>query len=992
MRRVLCGLWAALTLACPPLHSSSLDGLTVVGVDFDPSTQPVTSDQLPALVAVKPGEPLDVRLVRQTIHNLYATGRYKDVEVEATRAGDGVRVTFVTQPSWFIGLVGVTGVPGPPTPGHLINVTELEAGEPHSEEKTAYAEQQIRGLLKENGFYLAGVEIVENKHPEYQQIDVVFEVDAGERAGLGEVIVAPDPRLTLSADELRRIAKWREDKPLTQRRVRRGLERIEKYLQQRHHWQAQARKVDLVYDPDVNRVDVVLHIVPGPRVMVRLDGADFSPAQLQKYLPIFEEGDVDEDLLSEGASNLRDYLQTQGYFSASVEHFLVRDSEEEVHVVYRVERGPRQRLSSIRIAGNRYFDLETIRERLLIQEKTFQQRRGRFSQSLLERDVGAIEELYRTNGFRDVKVTSRVNSNFGGKTGNLAVFLTIEEGPLTLVSDLTILGTEQIPVEEFLPELSSARGQPFSEINVATDRDLILGYYYDEGFQDARFGWRYDAAGSPNRVSVEYKIEEGEPLRVRGPIVSGLHHTRETLVDRQIRIFPDEPLSQTAMLETQRRLYDLGVFSKVDVDLQNPDGEEPSKNVLVQVEEARRWSVGVGGGAEFARIGGNTGDLTSPVGNASFSPRVTLEFTRLNLRGKGHTASLRTRFSDLQQRALFTYENPRWTGSDRWRMTVSSLFDTSRNVRTFTGQRLEGAFQLHHKLSKPSTALYRFTYRRTSIDENSLQISPGLIPRASQPVRVGLLGGTYIQDRRDEPTDATKGLYNTVDLGLASGAWASEPDFFRILGQNSSYHRLPGRLIVARTLQLGFMFPWGEVLQVSPDSTAFPDQASNPDLRIPLSERFFFGGANSHRGFPINQAGPRDPVTGFPIGGGAVLLNSVELRFPLVGENIGGVLFHDAGNAYSRPGRISFRGKQKPITVDDQIAGYEFDYMVHAVGFGLRYRTPIGPIRLDLGYSVNPPRFIGFEGTRQELLAGQGMTTQQRISHFQFHFSLGQTF
>ena len=96
------------------------------------------------------------------------------------------------------------------------------------------------------------------------------------------------------------------------------------------------------------------------------------------------------------------------------------------------------------------------------------------------------------------------------------------------------------------------------------------------------------------------------------------------------------------MLETQRRLYDLGVFSKVDVDLQNPDGDEPSKNVLVQVEEAKRWSVGVGGGAEFARIGGRTGDVTSPVGNASFSPRVTLEFTRLNLRGKAHTASLRT--------------------------------------------------------------------------------------------------------------------------------------------------------------------------------------------------------------------------------------------------------------------------------------------------------------------------------------------------------------
>ena len=965
MRRVLFGLWAALTLAWTPLNSSSLDGLTVVGVDFDPRAQPVAGSRLSALVAVKPGEPLDVRRVRQTIHDLYATGRYKDIEVEATRAGDGVRVTFVTQPSWFIGLVDVTGVPRPPTPGHLINVTELEAGELYSEEKTAYAKQQIRRLLKENGFYLASVEVDETKHPEHQQIDVVFEVNAGERAGMGEVIVAPDPGLTVSADELRRIAKWREGKPLTQRRVRRGLERIEKYLQRCHHWQAQARKVDLVYDPDVNRVDVVLHVVPGPRVMVRLDGADFSPAQLQKYLPIFEEGDVDEDLLAEGASNLRDYLQTQGYFSASVEYFLERDRKEEVRIVYRVERGPRQRLSSVRIAGNHYFDLETIRERLLIQERTMQQRRGRFSQSLLERDVEAIEELYRTNGFRDVKVTSRVDSNFGGKTGNLAVLLTIDEGSPTLVSEVTILGTEQIAAQEFLPELSSAPGQPFSEINVATDRDLILGRYYDEGFHDARFGWRYEPAGNPNRVAVEYKIEEGEPLRVRRPIVSGLRHTRETLVDRQIRIFPDEPLSQTAMLETQRRLYDLGIFSKVDVDLQNPDGEEPSKNVLVQVEEAKRWSVGVGGGAEFARIGGRTGDV---VGNASFSPRVTLEFTRLNLRGKAHTVSLRTRFSDLQQRALFTYENPRWTGSDRWRMTVSSLFDTSRNVRTFTGRRLEGVFQLQHKLSKPSTALYRFTYRRTRIDE--VRIDPNEIDLASQPVRVGLLGGTYIQDRRDNPTDATKGLFNSLDLGVASGVWASEPDFVRLLGQNSTYYPLAGRVVLARTLQLGLMLPWGEVPHPTSDSACM-DFPSNPDSRIPLSERFFFGGANSHRGFPINQAGPRDCITGFPIGGGAVLLNSVELRFPLVGENVGGVLFHDAGNAYSRLGRISFRAKQE---MD------EFDYMVHAVGFGLRYRTPIGPMRLDLAYSVNPPRFLAFEGARQ------------RISHFQFHFSLGQTF
>ena len=158
------------------------------------------------------------------------------------------------------------------------------------------------------------------------------------------------------------------------------------------------------------------------------------------------------------------------------------------------------------------------------------------------------------------------------------------------------------------------------------------------------------------------------------------------------------------------------------------------------------------------------------------------------------------------------------------------------------------------------------------------------------------------------------------------------------------------------------------------------------------SQRFFAGGGTSLRGFGLNQAGPRDPNTGFPLGGTALLLNSFELRFPLIGDNIGGVLFHDAGNVYSTLGNVSFRVSQRDLT--------DFDYMVHAVGFGLRYRTPIGPVRLDLAYSINPPRFFGFNGSEQDLI-NAGVTpcagvpsrcSETGVSHFQFFFSIGQTF
>jgi len=157
-------------------------------------------------------------------------------------------------------------------------------------------------------------------------------------------------------------------------------------------------------------------------------------------------------------------------------------------------------------------------------------------------------------------------------------------------------------------------------------------------------------------------------------------------------------------------------------------------------------------------------------------------------------------------------------------------------------------------------------------------------------------------------------------------------------------------------------------------------------------ELFFAGGAQSDRAFPENQAGPRDLETGFPLGGNAILVNQTELRFPLVGDNIGGAWFWDAGNVYSRLQDISFRVHQDNLS--------DFDYMVHAVGFGLRYKTPIGPVRIDLAYSINPPTFFGFQGTLDQLVACSSLTppatgcvkTVQQISHFQFHFSLGQAF
>ena len=217
----------------------------------------------------------------------------------------------------------------------------------------------------------------------------------------------------------------------------------------------------------------------------------------------------------------------------------------------------------------------------------------------------------------------------------------------------------------------------------------------------------------------------------------------------------------------------------------------------------------------------------------------------------------------------------------------------------------------------------------------------------------------------------------------------SQPAFARLLAQNSTYHLVRPRVVFARTLQLGVNLPWGGG---RPGGIEQAGTDGRPDPRVPISERFFGGGANSHRGVPYNQAGPRDPATGFPLGGGSQFLNSMELRFPLPGADVSGVLFHDAGNVYSRPGRLSFSSAQRVRASGEGAKEFDYDYMVHALGLGLRYRTPIGPVRFDVAYIPNPPRFVGFDGTREQLLLGTGNFREQRISSLQFHFSLGQTF
>ena len=968
-------------LLLPPLAGGqdppapAIDGQPVAEVRFLPPQQPLSPEQLSRIVPLKPAAPATLEAVRATIKELYATGRYEYVQVSAQPAPTGLSLVIETRPQWFVSSVDVDAdFAAPPNLAQLENATRLYLGEPFTSEDLDGAVENIQNLLRRNGFFLGAVTPELTRNDEYQQVSFRFVVSSGKRARLTHPIIVGNPRLPREeVSEAAGYRGWFRWKTANRGNVQSGLERIRNLFEKHDRLTARVRLEGTEYDALRNRAIPTVEVQGGPVVQIRTVGAKVSDRRLRRYIPVFDAETVNRDLLVEGARNLRDYFQGQGFFQTEVDFQTVDVGPDEQEIVYVVTRGPRFRLVEVEVRGNRYFTAEDIRERMFIRPAGFLiLRRGRYSEGLARRDEEAITRLYESNGFRDVNVNIQTLQDYQGNQGDVAAVVHIEEGPQHTVSELRIHGVKSLNAEDLKAPLSSQEGQPFSVVNVGLDRDYILTQYQAAGFPDAAFEWRMQPGPGPHEVRVEYFLAEGERRFIRQVLVSGLRETSPSLVEPNLLLAAGEPLSWTEMGRTQRRLYDLGVFTRVNMAIQNPLGDTDRKFVLYDLEEGHRYTTAVGLGAEFGRIGGSNSTFADPAGATGFAPRASFEVSRLNMLGLGHSLNFKSRYSSVNRRALLNYTAPRYMNVEGRRVSLTGLWEQTFDVRTFQARRIEASIQLSEQLSRASTFFARYSWRDARVDENSLKINPLLVPLLAQPARIGMLSASLIRDRRDDPTDARRGAFSTADVGVSSRIFGSRQSFTRFIGRHARYYTFRKHWVFAHQAQFGLLDPFDVPAGV-------PGRAA-----VPLPERLFGGGATSHRGFPDNQAGPRDDITGFPLGGNAQLFFNTELRFPFLTDNIDGVLFHDAGNTYSSLSNISFSVKQPSLE--------DLDYMVHAVGFGIRYRTPIGPIRIDLAWSVNSPEFMGFTGTREELLFNQGVRERTRVSRFQFFFSIGQAF
>ncbi len=842
------------------------------------------------------GAPLDREKVAASLRQLFATGLFDSIQAEGEPEGDGVALVFRGEARMFIGVVTVEGAKGATVNTQLQRASRLNSGTRFTKSKMSQALEQMKFALAENGYHEASITYGLKQHEQEQLLDIAFHVVSGSQARVGTVAVSGDSGMSL--DSFRRHAHLKPGAKVEHETVNRALSGVLKKYRDQKRLEAEIKLESQSYA--ARKVNYKFTASKGPVVRVMVVGAPLEQDDLKRLIPVFEEGTVDDDLLNEGNRRLRDHYQTLGYFDVKVDHNQQTAQPGEVAINFVVQLGARRHVESVRVDGNHYFDAGTLQELLSVRAANILDKHGAYSQALLSADVSALQAVYQNNGFSRVKVTPETSlvalhgrtpvrgdpeeppgdaGRRHSKPAALQVIYHIDEGQQQRVGNVKLDGNEHVEAEKLLPLLNTEPGQLLSPRNLAGDRDALVTEYLTRGFDQALVQVEErDDSDDPAKVDVVFHITENKQIFVRNVLVTGLHFTRPDTIAKAITVHPGDPLNQTALQDTQRNLYEFALFNEVNTAVQNPFGGETSKTVLLQAVEARRWTLTYGAGFE-AQTGTPknncrgliaNGAPCSPNGRTGISPRVLLSATRNNLFGREQSASLQGTYGLLEQKVNFIYQNPHFLGNRNFGLTFNGGYANSQDVTTYVASRLDAGFRVTQGFSAPgsvlsraNTFIYEFSFRRVKVAESSLQVYPNGIQQLATAVRVAGPGFTWIRDTRDSPIDAHRGTYSSFQEFLSASPSGAEAHFNRLDLTNSSFYGFDkNRFVLARNTRYGQERAFG----------------TGNERLLPLPERLYAGGATSMRGFSINAAGPRDPQTGFPIGGAGALINNTELR------------------------------------------------------------------------------------------------------------------
>lgn len=916
--------------------------------------------ELQPLLVQKAGEQFSQQKINQTIAALQT--RFQNVQLQVFPDIRGVRVLLVIEPGMYFGMYHFPGAVEKFPYSRLLQVAKYPPEGPYSDTDVRNASRSIQRFSQQQGYFRTQVKPEVIPDPAHGLVNVTFHTTLGKKADFGEIVIqgtTPEQAKKLK-DNLKGImarlkgSAIRPGKGFSHKTIQNAQQRLESTLMSDGYLSAQVKLLGANYDPETNRADIAFEVKTGPIVKVDIQGAHVWSWTKKKLLPVYDQVGVDPEIVQEGRRNLVSFFQKKGYFNANVSVDTRQEPKGE-SIIYRVEKGPRHKVGEVSVAGNQSLSDKELMPSVAVKEGGFLSH-GSYSEKLVQQSVKNLEAIYKAAGFSTVQVTPQVSR----KDEDLVVTFRVDEGPRDVVEKLDIVGNATMPAEQLAPKgLKLAPGQPYSQKLADEDRTQIMTQYLNAGYLNATFRETVALADKQkHRLIVTYHIQEGPRVTTNSVVQVGAKDTRPSFISRTADLKAGTPLTEEEMLSSESRLYEPGIFDWAEVDPRRQITTQNREDVIVKVHEAKPNSITYGGGFEVINRGGSVPSGTvavpgiPPVGVSKnfktsektfWGPRGHVEYTRRNVRGKAETITLSALAGRLDQRGGFTFQDPHFR-STNWASTfaISGEHDSTNPI--FTSRFAESSFQLQRDLSGDRTKnlFLRYTYRQTGLTR---LLIPELIPTQDQHVRLSTLAASFIRDTRDNALDAHKGIYESFELGLTPEALGSSVSFARLLAQTAYYKQIPAGIIWANSLRVGFEKPFS-------------------GSHVPVSEAFFSGGGSTLRGFPLNGAGPQRAITAcgdpadtstcslinVPTGGNQLLILNSEFRIPVpIKKGLGVVGFYDGGNVFRT---IGFHGQY-----------------TNTVGFGIRYATPVGPVRIDIGHNLNAPP--GIKATQYFITLGQ---------------------
>jgi len=853
------------------------------------------------LISIKAGDPFSLNAINSTIKRIYKTALFSDVTVlkEGTQ---NIELIFLLTTRLFVRTVNFSSPKKIPNRKLKDSLSVLTEGSAYSEVKLKRAVMELEKAFQKEGYFNPDIKPTITRVPDSSEIDITFEIGTFEKHVISDISFVGDlifPKVALLEEMETEVGG--EYVPSL-------LEADMNALKERYAEEDYRRAVvgleDRVFDEATGTVSLLIKIVSNEKIEIIVEGADV-PVSLLK--PIWEANIFEEWGLAEGEAKIIVYMREKGYLFSNVTSRIDR-SPGRMRVVHEVNPGTKYKIGDMVFEGLSHFTPAEIKDALLIRSglPLF----GNISGARLYELPKEIEFLYNREGYPDV----RVNLVFEREDKTVKPILQVEEGRRETIQTLTFEGALMFSDEELLSKIGAFEGGGFFQPSIQKDFESLEIFYLDNGFRGSQINAEIQEV-KENKFAVRFNIKEGERVTIEKILITGNKTTRTSTIAREVRLDENDLARYNLIRETERRLENLGIFSEVNIE------EIPltsnTENLLISVREGNLNYASVGLGMET-----RSQPQTFAIWNNELRPRGTAEYIRSNIFGIAAQVSLVGQLSLRERRVVFSYEQPYFFSFAFASYLNAWLEQEQRTSFSFDRRGIQLGVIKPISKSEDMDLLTTLGYERTKLTE--LFVLESELDRRFIPYSKTSVAESFIWDRRDDPFNPSQGFFLSSVLEWAYPLFNAESDFLKLFSKYQHFIPLASQFNLSGTVRLGL-----------------------GRGRIPIHERFFAGGSNSFRGTRFDELGPKDSSTKQPIGGKALIVFNIEFTFPLLSafKDLYGAVFYDAGNVWERRKQVSLSSFQ------------------NALGLGLRYRTPLGPIRLEFAWYVDAPqgeeRFLG---------------------------------